>query len=302
MKPDIVTIGNVNLDIIMGPQAPWPLAGTEVVLPNSEIREGGSAGNAALALEALGCRHRLFCTMGDDFMGRWLAGRFGDLARDWTYCDMPTTFSVGITHPDGERTFFSNEGHLSTFRWGDIGGNIPPEEIDGTVFLFAGVFLSPRLMPEYAEILPVLRRHGARIALDTGWPPEGWTPQVRETVRQWLPHCDEVLFNEVEVCGLMDSGLDDLPEAARGMLAEMPDGGILVVKQGPSGASAWKKGGETVHRPAQSVQVVDTIGAGDCFNAGYLAAKVAGAGLADCIQRGIDVASAAISTSPRRYN
>jgi len=301
LTQSIITIGNVNLDIIMGPQAPWPQAGTEVVLENSEIRAGGSAGNTALALEALGCRHRLFCNMGDDFMGKWLAERFGDSARDWTYCDSPTTFSVGISHPDGERTFFTNRGHLDVFCWEDIQENLTATAIEGSIILFAGGFLSPRLMAEYNTIFPALREQGARIALDTGWPGEGWTPALRETVRGWLPHCDELLFNEVEICGLFGCGEDALHHAAASLVDEMPANGTLIVKQGALGAHAWQKGKSPLHRVGKSVTVVDTIGAGDCFNAGYLMERIAGSELEECLQRGIDVASIAISTIPRRY-
>jgi sugar/nucleoside kinase (ribokinase family) len=47
--------------------------------------------------------------------------------------------------------------------------------------------------------------------------------------------------------------------------------------------------------------VIDTIGAGDAFAAGYLAARFAGADLSSAAARGVAVASAAISTSPRAY-
>lgn len=301
LSSDIIIIGNVNLDIIMGPQAPWPQAGTEVVLENSEIRAGGSAGNTSLALEALGCRHKLLCNMGDDFMGRWLRERFSSVASDWTHSDRPTTFSVGITHPDGERTFFTNQGHLDAFCLADIEQKLTPAAVKGAIVLMVGTFLSPLLMDEYVNLLPKLRKSGARIALDTGWPNAGWTSQNRAVAREWIAYCDEVLLNESEVCGLFDCAPDELPRAAVEFVQLMPDNGVLVVKQGPDGASAWQKNADVIRCPGQMVEVIDTVGAGDCFNAGYLIERASGAGLQACLQRGIEVASSAISTSPRRY-
>jgi len=49
------------------------------------------------------------------------------------------------------------------------------------------------------------------------------------------------------------------------------------------------------------VKVVDTTAAGDAFNAGYLAAELRGATLAQALQDGVAVASAAIASSPREY-
>jgi sugar/nucleoside kinase (ribokinase family) len=81
----------------------------------------------------------------------------------------------------------------------------------------------------------------------------------------------------------------------------MPDGAIVVVKRGPEGAIAIGADGSLVSVAAPRVTVVDTIGAGDVFNAGFLAALARGEPLAACISAGTAVASRAISTLPRSY-
>ena len=301
MKPDIITIGNVNLDIIMGVQAPWPIAGTEVVLEHCELREGGSAGNAALALDALGSNHQLIANMGQDFMGDWLRDRFGPLSEGWTASPLPTAFSVGITHPGGERTFFSHSGHLSGFCAQDVTPHLAPKKIRGSYLLFAGGFLSPLLATAYAELFPRLRRDGARIALDTGWPGEGWTAEIVDRVSGWLANVDELLLNEAEICGLAGCKEDELEDAARRLLATMPERATVVVKRGPLGGLALSADGTRHEVPAQHVAVIDTIGAGDCFNAGYLWARVSGRSIAEATETGLKVATTAISTRPRRY-
>jgi sugar/nucleoside kinase (ribokinase family) len=81
----------------------------------------------------------------------------------------------------------------------------------------------------------------------------------------------------------------------------MPDEAIVVVKRGPEGALAIGPHGTVVSASAPSVDVVDTIGAGDVFNAAFLAALADGKPLAECLAAGTAVASRAISTLPRNY-
>lgn len=299
---EIITIGNVNLDIILGPQAPWPQPGTEVLVENSELREGGAAGNTALALRALGCEQRLLSTMGQDFFGQWLRIRFGDLAADWTPSDRITSFSVGITHPDGERTFFSNHGHVEDLSAADIIPLLTPQAVNGTTVLITGSFLTPRLTENYARIFDGLRANGARLVLDTGWPPGGWTDEIRRAALGWISRTDLLMLNEAELCGLTDCKSDDLEAGLGALQAAMPAGGHAVVKLGPRGALALDDTDSAVKVPAPHVKVVDTIGAGDCFNAGYLWAQIRGHNMQSSMQIGTNVASTAISTSPREYS
>ncbi len=297
----IITIGNVNLDIILGPQAPWPQPGTEVLLENSELREGGAAGNTALALRALGCNQRLLSTMGDDFFGQWLRQRFGELSDDWTPSPRVTSFSVGITHPDGERTFFSNHGHVEDLSAADILPILTPQAVQGATVLLNGSFLTPRLTESYPQLFEQLRANGARIALDTGWPTGGWTPAVKELVHEWIARTDLLLLNEVELCGLTACGTDALAAGLAVLRDRLPAHGQAIVKLGPRGATTLDDGQHEIHVTAPAVTVVDTIGAGDCFNAGFLWAQTGGHNLRKSMEIGVNVASQAISTSPRNY-
>ena len=72
------------------------------------------------------------------------------------------------------------------------------------------------------------------------------------------------------------SGTDTIDAAASWMVGQAKPDAVLVMKRGAQGASAWV-GGEAVHVAAPVVEVVDTTGAGDAFNAGYLSAWLAGA-------------------------
>lgn len=75
MRP-LAVIGNVNVDLILGPADPWPKAGTEVMVDHDELRVGGQAGNSALAWDGMGIEYEIAANVGDDQFGRWLADAF----------------------------------------------------------------------------------------------------------------------------------------------------------------------------------------------------------------------------------
>lgn len=298
MRP-LAVIGNVNVDLIMGPAAPWPQPGTEIIVDHDELRPGGSAGNAALALMALGTPFEMAASIGADSFGAWLAGSFGDHARKWPVHGESTTLSVGITHPDGERTFFTTRGHLTLFSLEDVFAVLDGPRLAGGIALLCGSFLTDRLVEEYDALFDWADRHGIAVALDTGWPLAGWTAANKAAAKRWLSRCRIALLNEVETTSLAE--VADPAEAARILRRGMPDGAIAVVKCGPKGALAVDPQGRLLHAEAPPVAVVDTIGAGDVFNAGFLAAYAAGEGLAASLAAGTRIASRAISTHPRRY-
>ena len=297
MKP-IAVIGNVNVDLILGPAAPWPQPGTEIIVDHDELRVGGCAGNSALALKALGVPFALAASIGSDRFGAWLASEFGEQSRGWRVHEENTTISVGITHPDGERTFFTTLGHLPHYGAADVLAALDGEAHRGGLALFAGPFLMPKLSQEYGQLYDWADKLGIRVALDTGWPPAGWTPEIVAATKGWLARSAIALFNEVETTSI--TGRDNVHDAARAMLDLMPDGAVAVVKRGPHGALAASSAG-VVEVAAPKVKVIDTIGAGDVFNAGFLAALAAGKSLEESLAAGAATASRAVSTYPRRY-
>lgn len=298
MRP-LAVIGNVNVDLILGPAAPWPKAGTEIIVDHDELRVGGQAGNSALAWQALGVDFQIAANIGNDQFGRWLREEFGNRADKWPVSPEGTTLSVGITHPDGERTFFTTRGHLPRFSLADVLCVIDGKRLSGGLALLTGSFLTDDLTKDYPAFFDWADSHGVAVALDTGWPMEGWTGANRDVVRGWLSRCELALFNEIETTTL--AGCDDPIEAARKLKSGMKDGAVVVVKRGPKGAIAIGPDGILASAAAPSVEVVDTIGAGDVFNAAFLAALARNEPLAACLAAGTEVASRAISTRPRAY-
>lgn len=298
MKP-LAVIGNLNADLIMGPAVPWPTPGTEVILDHDDLRVGGSAGNTALAWQALGLAFTLAANTGDDVFGRWLAESFAGTGTPLPVHPGGTTLSVGLVHPDGERTFFTTRGHLAHFSLADVEATLAARTLSGGYGLLCGSFLTDRLVADYDRLFDLADETGLSLALDTGWPTDGWTEANRQAVRGWLARCRIALFNEVE--STMLTGCDDPVDAAHALRAIMPEGAIAVVKCGPAGAIAVDPQGALYRAAAPAVTVVDTIGAGDVFNAGFLAALAAERPLQACLDDGVAIASRAISTHPRSY-
>lgn len=299
MTKPLAVIGNVNVDLIVGPVAPWPTAGTEIVVDHDEVRVGGQAGNSALTWEALGVDYQIAANVGDDEFGRWLRASFGRRAEKWTVRPERTTLSIGITHPDGERTFLTTRGHLPRLSLEDVLAMLDGERLSGGLALLGAAFLTDDLAARYDDLFDWAERWNVGVALDTGWPPEGWTGGNRALMRRWLARSRCALVNEVEATSV--GGIAEPVAAARSLHAGMPRGAMLVVKCGPAGALAVGPDGALVRVAAPRVKVVDTIGAGDVFNAAFLAALANDRPLADCLAAGTAVASRAISTLPRNY-
>ena len=183
--------------MIMGPQGPWPRAGTEVVLPDYEFRVGGQAGNAALALQARRRPMRLLANVGNDILGAGCRNPSVIPRRRWRLAECPTCISIGMTHPNGERTFFTYAGHLDLFGPDDI-LPLPAAARAGWIGRAAG-----RRVPEPAfhggasedhsrtesRQLPHSARHGLAAA--------GLDRSVRSSYAAWLGDIDTLLINEV---------------------------------------------------------------------------------------------------------
>lgn len=298
MRP-LAVIGNVNVDLILGPATPWPKAGTEIIVDHDELRVGGQAGNSALAWQALGVDFDIAANVGNDEFGRWLRAEFSQRAEKWSVRPEGTTLSVGIAHPDGERTFFTTRGHLPRFSLADVLSVLDGTKLSGGWALLTGSFLTDDLTKDYDTFFDWADRHRIAVALDTGWPMDGWTVANRANVKTWLSRCELALFNEIETTTL--AGIEDPVQAAQKIRAGMKKKAIVVVKRGPDGAIAIGADGALATASAPAVEVVDTIGAGDVFNAAFLAALARGEQLAACLEAGTQVASRAISTRPRSY-
>lgn len=293
----LTIIGDVGVDLVLGPLSAWPRVGTETLMEHSELRAGGSAGNAALAVSYLGGRSRLLTVVGNDDLGTWLTGQFQGLGASLEVCDAPTTLSVGMIHSCGERTFFTTRGHLEKLSYEVLRPRLTPAPHSNSIALLSGVFLTPALRQEYPRLIRDMKSLGYQVALDTNWPPQNWDTHLRDEVTGWIAECEHVLLNELELASLGDS--TDLTVAIDRLIPVLKPGATLVIKAGPRGAIGIQ-GGRRFECAAPSTDVFDTIGAGDSFNAGYLLARLNSCALSEALAAGCNTASTIIARFPRR--
>ena len=294
--PVMTLIGDIGIDLVMGPLVHWPEPGTETLLPQSEMRAGGSAGNAALAFRYMGAPVRLYSAIGNDALGEWLRTQFNGIELKLALIEAPTSVSVGLLHTGGERNFFTTTGHLALQEGVSVSRALSPV-VDGAIVLLTGVFLTPELRSHYVPLLQHLRVLGYTIALDTGWPPEGWTSAVISEVQSWLSFVDHLLLNDLEITRLTQT--DDLPAAMRCLSGWMRPDACLIAKIGRAGAIGWNEEQKAHALPPSVGDIFDTVGAGDAFNAGYLYACANGAGLTEALNSGCRTAANIIAHFPR---
>jgi sugar/nucleoside kinase (ribokinase family) len=238
-------------------------------------------------------------SVGSDTFGKVLEEAFAPQSCRLVRCPARTTLTVGITHPDSERTFFTTRGHLPHFSAEEAIEQLDHVEIGGGTVLLSGAFQTERLMAGYDRLIETVTARGATIAVDPGWPTGGFTAQVRAFLEHLVSRAHCVLLNETEAMHLSDR---EEPEAAAHFIrALQPPDAETIVKCGSRGALVLDGRGALHEVSAPKVTVIDTIGAGDVFNAGYLSGRSLGQSPASSLVRAVVLASRAISTQPRIY-
>jgi sugar/nucleoside kinase (ribokinase family) len=144
-------------------------------------------------------------------------------------------------------------------------------------FHVSSYYLQAALRPSLGELFAEARRAGLSTSLDPGYDPaEEWSGGLRETLRE----VDVFLPSESEIEGI--TGRQDVVEGLRAL-----DNGhtLMVAKLGAQGCVALE-GGSVVRVEAFPIEAVDTTGAGDSFDAGFLHWWLKGKALRECMEFG----------------
>ena len=283
---DLLVIGELNVDIIAAGLERLPELGKEMLAPSLELRMGSSSAICAAASSKLGLRVGFVGKVGHDLFGRFVAGRLQELGVDTEPIiidpSIRTGATIAISTPE-DRAFVTYLGSIVALTPGDIDYNLfeRARHVHSSSF-----FLQRGLQPGYSNLFAAAKVRGCTTSLDTGYDPlERWDSTLWDTLRQ----TDIFLPNEVEAPAIArqtDSG------AALEILAEIVP--LVVVKMGGRGAIA-RQGERCVRVPAFPVEVVETTGAGDTFNAGFLTAWLKGLTLEESLTLGVAAGSLSVT-------
>ena len=284
---DLLVLGDANPDLVLAGGDVVPAFGqAEHVVDEARLVVGGSGAIIACGAARLGLDVALVAVVGDDPLGALmrseLEARGVDTAGLVVDPSLPTGLSV-VLSGERDRAILTHVGAIAALRLDLVDTDLLASARHVHV---SSYFLHPGLVPDLPGLFARLRADGTTTSVDPNWDPsETWDAQLLDL----LADTDVFLPNEVEATRLArTSSIDD---AARG-LAERA--GIVVVKRGAECALACV-GESIMEAPAVPTTVVDTTGAGDSFDAGFLVGWLADRPLADALR----LASACGSASTR---
>jgi len=274
---DITIAGEINLDLILyGLPDQLPLE-QEILASGLEVTLGSSSAITAHNLAALGSRVGFITRAGHDQLGAIALDRLRaigvDLGRITHSEKSQTGLTVLLTH-GGPRHILTYPGCMAEM-------SIAHLDLDylksARHFHLSSYFLHRRLIPQIPALFKELKQAGLTISLDTNDDPaDRWADGIESA----LPYVDVLMPNEREASRLAKK--EDFQDAVQSLLRNVP---LLVVKRGAKGATAFMRK-EEVSVQAIPVEVVDPVGAGDSFNAGFLYQWSLGKPLDECLRYG----------------
>ena len=274
---DLSVVGELNLDLVLyGLPAEFELD-REHLASQMSLTLGSSSAIFAHNLALLGSRVGFNSMIGHDPLGELCLSRLSESGVDVSAVKKSPSQQTGLTvilpRPQ-KRYILTYPGAMANMRLSDL--NLD-HVFSARHLHISSLFLQRALRPDVPELFRLAKQSGLTTSLDTNDDPDDcWdldVPNLLKSVDVFLP-------NESEACRLTRT---DSPEAALKILADCAP--LVVMKCGEQGALA-RRAKEELHLPAIRTQPVDTIGAGDSFDAGFLHNFIRGASLAACLRLG----------------
>ncbi len=274
---DVTIAGELNLDLILyGLPAELPTE-RELLASGMMLTLGSSSAIVAHNLASLGSQVGFQSLIGRDSLGQVALERLAQSGVDVsTVSHTADSLSTGITvilQRGKERNILTYLGTIAKLAF----ENLDLEYLtDSRHFHLSSYYLQAGLRPHVAELFRRLKSAGLTISLDTNDDPEDlWGGGLL----QILKYVDIFLPNQREACKI--TGVDNA-EAASAKLAEIVP--LVVVKLGANGAVARRgRGRDRIESPALRIDAVDSVGAGDSFDAGFLHSYLKGLSLPECL-------------------
>jgi sugar/nucleoside kinase (ribokinase family) len=285
---DLVVAGEINPDLILSGDVIPAFGQVEKLVDSAALTVGSSSVIFACGAARLGLKVAFVGVCGDDVFGRFMLEEMEKREIDIANVIRVPGGQTGLTmilNTGMDRAMLTHTGLIAALR----SENIPNQLLAQAYHLhIASYFLQTALQSGIPDLFRRARALGLTTSLDTNWDPaERWTG-----VRELLPLTNVFLPNQVEACAL--TGITEPRAAAEQLATAGPpgtagpladQGGVVAVKLGVAGALGVQ-GGQTVEVPSIPVQVVDTVGAGDTFDAGFVYGFLQGWPLEKCLRLG----------------
>jgi Sugar kinases, ribokinase family len=274
---DVLAIGELNVDMIMTGLKHMPVVGREIIADNCSIVLGSSTAICACGISRLGLKTGFLGKIGKDSFGEIAAQSLASYGISLENLIIDESIKTGITislSTEKDRALVTYLGSIDSLTFEDI----DIELLKKTRHIHVGsFFLQSRLRKGLRDLFIAARNMGVTTSLDAGWDEtENWDYGIFEV----LEFTDIFFPNESEALNItkkdnVDDALQVLSEAC----------GTVVIKCGSRGAAA--RSGSTVEKKATyDLKPIDTTGAGDSFNAGFIYAYLCGKTLAECVDYG----------------
>lgn len=273
-KLSVAVVGELNLDIILYGLPKELELEREYLASRLGFTLGSSSAIFAHNLSVLGTKVGFVSKIGSDPLGRLALQRLADSGVETDRVVRATGSTTGLTvilpHLR-QRYILTYPGTMFEMRYGDI-------DLDYVCSArhlhLSSFFLHRALRPQILDLFRKAKSAGLTTSLDTNDDPEEkWSSDVLEV----LKHTDIFFPNDREAKKLART--PDLSQAIN-TLARITK--IVVVKRGPA-AAICRKGDEQWSLAPPSVNVVDQVGAGDSFNAGFINQYLQGASPEECL-------------------
>lgn len=230
---------------------------------------GGAVFNTAIALGRLAVNTGMLTGLSTDMFGQQLKAGLDASDVDTSYImsrDRPSTLAfVQLTDGQASYSFFdeNSAGRMITAQ------DMPALSPDVTALYFGGISLVCEPAADAYAALAVAQSGTRAVMLDPNIRVGFIEDETRYRARldRMIDVADIIKVSDEDLQWLLPDATS-LPEKAKTVLARGPS--MVIVTEGAKGVTAYLKDGSEVHAPAQQVTVVDTVGAGDTFNAGVL--------------------------------
>jgi sugar/nucleoside kinase (ribokinase family) len=277
-KIDVVVVGELNVDIILNGIDGLPVIGKELMAKSMSVTLGSSSAIFAGNLSSLGCSVAFVGKIGNDIFAnlvlRSLESRKVDTSRIIKSDELSTGATIVMAY-DQDRANVTYPGAMDELRLEDIDF----EFLAGAKHMhFANCFMQPGIRKDLVSLFRKAKELGLTTSLDTQWDPEErWDLPLQEL----LPYVDIFMPNMAEFANFtgeadVTTGINKIKEYSN----------IIVIKNGDKGALAWD-GQKIISQPAfRNDNVIDTVGAGDSFDAGFVRDFIKGLSIEECLVTG----------------